>query len=367
MADLVLGLAKLAVEGTLTAAKSAIEEEVKLKKNMQRDLMLISDEFEMMHSFLNVSKERVSDEMVRTVVRQVRNMALDVEDCIESAVHVNIKSHWWRRLLPFCMLAAAPAAPQDDAVNAIELLKSRVQAMGQRNERYWHIRDSGSIPTGKTHQQAGADAAAVGNGILIEARKAKNRHGSPKDLVELIMKRDHVLSLQMISLWGAVGDLGVASIIKKTSDDPEICRKFRCRAFVKLTQPFSPHDFIQTLMAQFNINCCSQRGSTIDQLKQTDKMMAMEGTGLTEEFLKQVTEQRYLVFLEDVSSIVDWEAVRVCLPDTNNGSCIVVHTQQLEVASLCVGQSHQVLELERFSADHSVCVFFNEVCLEHHQ
>jgi len=54
MADLVLGLAKSAVEGTLTAAKSAIEEEEKLKKGMQRDLMLISDEFEMMHSFLNV-------------------------------------------------------------------------------------------------------------------------------------------------------------------------------------------------------------------------------------------------------------------------------------------------------------------------
>ena len=40
MADLVLGLAKSAVEGTLTAAKSAIEEEEKLKKGMQRDLML---------------------------------------------------------------------------------------------------------------------------------------------------------------------------------------------------------------------------------------------------------------------------------------------------------------------------------------
>lgn len=38
MADLVLGLAMSAVEGTLTAAKSAIEEK-KLEKNIQRDLM----------------------------------------------------------------------------------------------------------------------------------------------------------------------------------------------------------------------------------------------------------------------------------------------------------------------------------------
>ena len=62
-----------------------------------------------------------------------------------------------------------------------------------------------------------------------------------------------------------------------------------------------------------------------------------------------------------MSSTVDWEAVRLYLPDMKNGSCIVVHTQQLEVASLIVGQSHQVLELEQFSTEHSVCVFYNEV------
>lgn len=93
MADLVLGLAKSAVEGTLTATNLANEEEKTLKKKMQSDLMLVLDEFKMMHSFLNVSRERASDEMVRTLVRHVRNMALDVEDCIESVVLMDMKSH----------------------------------------------------------------------------------------------------------------------------------------------------------------------------------------------------------------------------------------------------------------------------------
>lgn len=365
MADLVLGLAKSAVEGTLTAAKSAIEEEEKLKKNMQRDLMLISDEFEMMHSFLNVSKEHASDEMVRTLVRQVRNMALDVEDCIESVVLMDMKSDWWRRLLGrlgscrACMLGAAPPTALDDAVTAIELLKSRVEAMGQRNERYMHIGGSGSKPNEKTPQQAVADATAVG--ILIEARDAKKKNSSPRDLIELINKNDDGLPLQVISLWGVAGDLGVASIIKKTCDNPEICQNFRCRAWVRLMHPFNPLEFIRSLLAQFYTNHCLQQGSTtVDFLKPADVMTATDAV-LMEEFMKQVSHQRYLVFLEDVSSAVDWEAVRVYLPDNKTGSCIVAHTQQLEVASLCVGQSHKVLELEQFSSDHSVCVFFNEV------
>ncbi|KAJ1276332.1 hypothetical protein BS78_05G206500 [Paspalum vaginatum] len=369
MADLVLGLAKSAVEGTLTATKSAIEEEHKLKKSMQRDLVLIKDEFEMMLSFLSVAKEHAaSDEMLKTQVRQVRNMALDVEDCIEFAVLVDvnkIRRWWWSCLIPSCMPAGAPVATLNDAVATAQLLKSRVEAMGQRNERYMHIGDAtgGSKPAenDKTHQQAVADAAATG--ILKEAREAKKRQGSPRDLVELINKKRDVRPLQVISVWGATGDLGVASIIKKTCDDQEICRKFSCRAWVKLPQPFNPHEFIRSLMAQFYTNSLPQQGSSsgaVHLLKQMDEMMAMEATQLTEEFLKQVTHHRCLIFLEDVPTTVVWEAVRLCLPDTKNGSCIVVHTQELEVASLVVGQSQGVVELEQFSDGHSVCAFFNE-------
>jgi hypothetical protein len=299
--------------------------------------------------------------MVRTLVRQVRNMALDVEDCIETVVLVDLKSRWWRRMIPACLIPDGPADALDAAVAAAELLMSRVEAMGQRNERYWHIRDSGSKPAEKTHQQAVADATAVA--ILKEARK---KPGNPGNLIELINKIDHVLPLQVISVWGALGDLGVASIIMKTREDPEICSKFPCRGWVKLTQPFNPHEFIRSLMAQF-YRTCPQQESAQDFPKRTNEMMAMQVGPLTEEFVTLVSRQRYLVFLEDVSSTVDWEAVRVWLPETNNGSCIVVHTQQLEVASLCVGQSQQVLELQQLSDDHSVCVFFNEVCSKHHR
>lgn len=61
-----LGLAKTTVEGTVTMARSAMEEEVKLQKTVQRDLLVISDEFEMMHSFLKDAKDRVTDNVTTT-------------------------------------------------------------------------------------------------------------------------------------------------------------------------------------------------------------------------------------------------------------------------------------------------------------
>ena len=126
MGDLVVGLAKLVVEGVLTKAQSAIEEESKLWQTAQRDLVFITGEFEMMLSFLNVAnEERAKNNVVRTWVRQVRDLAYDVEDCIEFVVHLDNQPHWWRRFIPSCM--AASALPIDAVIAEIEQIKARVE------------------------------------------------------------------------------------------------------------------------------------------------------------------------------------------------------------------------------------------------
>ncbi|KAM0838708.1 hypothetical protein ACQ4PT_060795 [Festuca glaucescens] len=100
MADLTVGLAKSVVEGTLSKAHAAIQEEAKLRQSAQRDLVFITGEFEMMRSFLNVANaERVENPVVRTWVRQIRELAYDVEDCIELVVHLDKdKTSFWFRV-----------------------------------------------------------------------------------------------------------------------------------------------------------------------------------------------------------------------------------------------------------------------------
>ena len=55
MADVVLTVAKTLVEGTLSKAQTAIEDEEKLRKRAQRDLVFIAGEFQMMQSFLKTA------------------------------------------------------------------------------------------------------------------------------------------------------------------------------------------------------------------------------------------------------------------------------------------------------------------------
>nr|CAB3490287.1 unnamed protein product [Digitaria exilis] len=389
MADLVLGLAKTTVEGTVTMARSAMEEEAKLQKSVQRDLLVISDEFEMMNSFLNDAKDRVTDNVTRTLVRQVGNMALDVEDCIEIIVNLDKKPHWWRRMmLPWCMPTAAAWKDLDAAVANIEQLKARVEAMGQRNLRYNHNRigDSSHKPVEQMHQQAVANTMAPN--IFVTENNAQKKQNRQMDLVTLINKKDTEeigqregaaeqtsamqgndtnetaenknvveqktddVQLQVISVLGTGSDLEMTSI-EKAYHDSETYKSFECRAWVKLANPFNPIEFIRSMLSQFYKNFCAKQDKIVDFLE----VLVATDNELIVDFMCQI-KLKYLVVLEDMSTMVDWETVMGYLPDNKNGSCVVVHTRRFEVARSCVGNGYQVSELEK---NPSVYLLYKEV------
>jgi hypothetical protein len=307
----------------------------------------------MMQCFLNVtSEEGAKNVVVKAWVRQLRDLAFDVEDCIEFVVHLDDKSAWWWRVVPSCI---APTLPLDLAVANIKTLKERVIDISQRNMRYNITRDSssGSKPPAVT-------GAAETFDMLVEAQAAAKRQNGLWDLGRLINREDR--DLQVVSLWGTSSDIGMKSIISKAYDDPETCRNFTCRAWIKLVHPFNPHDFIHSLLSQFFADSCQEQQSIVG----VDVMKMMKTSAATEEdrmekFVRRLHNHRYLVVLENLCSMVDWRTAKTYLPDVKNGSRIVVSTQQYEIATLCTGHPHNISEIRQFSLNHSVCVLFKEV------
>ncbi|CAL4991658.1 unnamed protein product [Urochloa decumbens] len=349
MADLATGLSKTVVQLLADKVKSAIKEEAEKWQIVERDLVFITGEFEMMQSFLDTAdEEHVKNKVVRTWVRQVRDLSYDVEDCIEFVLHLDTKKRtWWLRLLPSCGKQAA-ALPVDEAVTQIMQLKARVVDVSQRNIRYNLITDSGSKPVAEVQRNA-----ATSTDILIAAAKMQGGH---PDLIKLVTRDD--TDLQVISVWGTGGDHGKISIIKNAFDDSIVRENFGCRGWVKLTHPFNPKDFIQNLVTQFDTNSCQEQGGAIIGLDVL-KMMEFSQGDVVNEFMEQVNN-KYLIILEDISTMGQWHAIMPYLPDRKNGSRIIVSTQQLEIARLCTGQPCQMLELSQLAANHSVCIFFVE-------
>lgn len=356
MAEFALGLTKTAVEGTLVRVKSAIDEEAEFKKKVRNDLVFITGEFEMMRSFLYAANtlERAKNPVVRIWVRQLRKLAFDVEDCVEFVVHLETKkSDWWWRVVPSCI---APPLPVDVAVARIQQLKARVEDVSKRNARYNLLGDdnSNSMPPNQLIPAAAVESSSPFD-VLSEVWQAAGKLRGTGDLKKLITSEGE--DLQVISLWQGSCSTGAAAahhhhleatyIIKKAYDDPEICQEFKSRAWIKLMHPFDPDKFLNNLLALFYPPSFSD-----DQSEEL-----LDGAELRKKMRAAVTERKYLVVLEGVSTVVDWEAIRMYLPDRNNGSRIVVSTEHLRISLLCTREPYQVSQLTRFSDGQFLCAF----------
>ncbi|KAF8673318.1 hypothetical protein HU200_048875 [Digitaria exilis] len=222
------------------------------------------------------------------------------------------------------------------------------------------------------HQQAVANAMAPN--IFVTENSGQKKQISQMDLVTLINKKHDTKEaaqassfrekkvnddqLQVISVLGTGSDLDMVAI-EKAYHDSETCKSFEHRAWVKLVHPFNPIEFIRSVLAQFYKNMKKQFCQPEETLDFLDVLMATDNELIVD--FKCQMKLKYLVVLEDVSTLVCWEAVRSYLPDKKNGSCIVVHTRQFEIASSCVGNGCQVSELEKsLSADTSAYVLYKE-------
>ncbi|WVZ50454.1 hypothetical protein U9M48_001705 [Paspalum notatum var. saurae] len=169
------------------------------------------------------------------------------------------------------------------------------------------------------------------------------------------------VDLQVVSVCGTGGDddLGLTSIVRRVYEDPEICSQFKCRAWVKLVHPFNSHEFVKNLADQFYTR--THRKPRVALVEQ-DFVTRIEAPAKTivEEFTNQVNAQKYLIILEDLSSMAQWDAARMYQPDMKNGSRIIVSARQRELASLCVGRPYRVSPIRQFSPNHSVLVFFKD-------
>lgn len=383
MAELAIGISKTAVEALVNKVKSAIKEEAEKWHTVERDIVFIKDEFEMMQSFLNTaSEEHMKDQVARTWVRQVRDLSYDTEDCIDFVIHLNTKRSFWTRLLRPSMVQNT--LPLDKAVAEIKQLRARAENVNQRNMRYNLIGNSGE----QVQQTTAASQMTLD--IIKKPTDAFDNLEDILDLTMLIKVEDK--GLQVISVCGTGGDHGTTSMIKKAYDDPEICQMFEYRAWVKLLHPFNPHEFIRSMLVGFyseNSHITGGQGkgvfSSLTLVEFVKKLVrskdVQETSGQTEadlgvkvlatmnatqdsiikDFMEIIKNKAYLIVLEGLSNIVEWKTIRAFMPNMKNGSRIVVSTQQPEVANLCVEQPNHVWLLREFSSDHSVYAFFKEL------
>lgn len=342
-----LSVGRSVLNGALSYAKSAVAEELALQLGVGRDQAFITGELDMMQSFLVMAHDEGDDnnQVVKTWVNQVRDVAYIVEDCLQDfAVRVD-RQPWWRTLIH-----------RHNVANQMKELRAQVDDVSQRNIRYQLIKGS-SVASSSSSKQPAADKSSTA--LVFGIHGAAEQHNqSNMDLSELLMAsckdENCVLALGVIAVWGTSADLGQTSIISEVYENQDVTTKFPCRAWVRLTHPFDPKDFIQSLVEQFHHSTSAAAMLEMDQ---------KEPQQLAQEFDGYVNKKRYLIVINDLSTIEEWDRVKRCFPNNNLGCRIVVSTPQAEVATLCAGQEYNVAKLKQLSAQQYIYAFRNMVIL----
>jgi hypothetical protein len=319
-----LSLGKSVLNGAISYAKSALAEEVALQLGVRRDQVFITNELEMMQAFLMAAHDEGEDNMVVKVwVKQVRDVAYDVEDTLqEFAVRLEKKS-WWR--IRRTLLDRRRVAKQ------MKDLRANVEDVSQRNMRYQLIKGSSS-----KHATSIGQSATTMSGIE-EARRQEDI--AKFDLLQIFSKE---ADLRVIAVWGqSTAELEEMSIVKRVYEDSKIHKKFECRAWINmLLHPLNLSDFLKSIVGQFYINFLQGigEGETATVGAEVMKIMGItKEDDLTQEFRKFLKERSYFIVLNGIHTIEEWDHIKTCFPNNKKGSRIIVPTEQVVVASLCVG------------------------------
>ncbi|KAF7005736.1 hypothetical protein CFC21_020839 [Triticum aestivum] len=341
----VLSIGKSMLNGALSYGKSVVAGEVALQLGVQGDHAFITDEVEMMQAFLEAAHEKRDDhKVVKTWVKQVRNVAYDVEDSLQDFT-VRIENYSWWRIRTLLDWRCVAKEMKD--------LRVKVEDVSQRNVRYRLIRRSGSKPTSNDEQSTVSTEVQI---QIDEATRVSLQGKQKVDLVKPITQDDDVPSA--IAVWGASSDVGVASIIRSAYNNEDVKSKFECRAWMRLTHPFNPNDFFASLVRQFY----NVKRTGVHVLKHMEAP-----NNLVDEFNRFVTDNRYLVVINDESTIEEWDWIKTYFPN-NKGSQIIVSTQQFEVTRLCTEQPYMLSEIEQnWSIDKEFFAFYEKVNIPVHK
>ncbi|KAG2606982.1 hypothetical protein PVAP13_4NG266700 [Panicum virgatum] len=358
-----LSLAKVTLETLLPVAKNALADEVILLLGVHEEVSFITNELEMMQAFLRAAgaDHRASNEVARIWVKQVRDLAYDVEDCLQEYLALDLGSAVglgcdglppWARWLRACTAVPSPGRLRTKHQIAVRIkqVKGRVEEISKRNLRYSII----AQPAGPAavhdiaieHQVVDAENFAAGIATEESDLVGRDRHRA-----ELV---DHLVSLpvsgeplQVLALWG-MGGVGKTVLARDVLRSPRVRQAFQLRPWVTVPHPLVMDEFIASLASQLEM-VEAEPGSLVP---------------LHTKAMRHLRDRKYAMVVDDVLTIAEWEKIKQALPDSSTGSCVVVTTRDEAVAMHCSTSPGHVRQLNYLSHAESFQLLCKKVPLQ---
>ncbi|KAL8534246.1 hypothetical protein ACS0TY_010301 [Phlomoides rotata] len=347
-------MADAAISFAVEKLGDALIQKVKFLTGVEEDVRWLKDELQSMQCFLKDAAEKQGhDERIRKWISDVREVAQDAEDAIETfALKVDAPRRN-RGLLERCACFPAHVSHLNRVGEDIGSIRTRLDEIGKRRERYG-IRNVGEEPSSRRRWE------------MVEwRRRMAARFQKDKDVVGLnedadLLLGNVILDEQMgLSLAAIVGmgGIGKSTLARKIYNHPAVAARFQLRAWVVVSSEFAAEDIMKQIMQQLPYSPDpdsdeQRREEMVQQMHRSHVNRLMEVMSVVEKLRRQEMVQemlrkrlegkRYFIVLDDVWEHTDWEALRTAFPDEQDNASRLLFTSRNEIFKKHHGYIHKM-------------------------
>ncbi|CAL5077651.1 unnamed protein product [Urochloa decumbens] len=316
MEKAIVSAATEAMGSVLAKLGELLHDKYKLAKGARKDIEFLRSELNFMNGLLcTLADVEDLDPLNKEWRNMVRELAYDVEDCIDRSVTRldragNTKGGFGAKLAR--KLKKIRVSHQ--VAHQIQELKARVVEESERQKRY------------KIDGLVGSSSSTSANKVDLrmcalweETKNLVGLDGPRDDIIRLLMPSEGEEPSQQVRTVSIVGCAGLGKTTLANQVYQKIKGDFECKAFVSVSQ--TPH------MTDVLMKICSQVGATVD--------MADDEVILIDKIREQLQCNRYIVVVDDIWDSDPWKIIGQALVKTSPRSIIIVTTRLKDVAESC--------------------------------
>uniref|UniRef100_A0A0D3HNT9 Uncharacterized protein n=1 Tax=Oryza barthii TaxID=65489 RepID=A0A0D3HNT9_9ORYZ len=338
--ELAVGASDSAMRSLLGKLGSLLAQEYTLISSVRSEIQYIKDELASMHAFLlnlghaSAAADHHHDEQTRDWMEQVRDVAYDIEDCIDDFSHrlgVQPRGEGLLAGLRRARYAVATLWERRGIAAKIVDLKNRAQGVGERRTRYG-VKDPGpdagkaarSAPSYHANDRPQPGPQLVGAAEPVGMEDAIDKLGT--------WLTEGLPDLRVLAVvgFGGLGKTTLALALHRKFGE-----KFESRACVQASQKLNLAALLRSILRQVMPQVPDKESTDGDSLAGIERWTDKQ---LKDKLTTHLEQKRYFLLVDDVWSVSSWDSIWLSLPKNNNGSRIVVTTRFKSVADASTHQ-----------------------------